>query len=144
LGEVVDLAARRAAKKQVPSKTMEEVIEQSIDFLQGDWEKMKRNDRLNDYFKRSLANTIDHASQENFMTDLNAVAKIEINLAFSPIVHSPGTQDDLGWCVEFKLTNGSASWLALTPHFPQEAQARCFALLLYLKAKREAHVAGLM
>jgi hypothetical protein len=141
MGEVVDLAARRQAKQEaeaakLPTKTMESVIEASLDFIQHDWEKMAKYNRLNEFFKRSLANSIDHKSKENFMSDLNAVAKLELNFEFFPAMYSPGTRAEkqMGWVVEFKVGDVKVC----TPELASEAYARCFAILLFLKTKREA------
>jgi hypothetical protein len=143
MGEVVDFTARRLAKQQ-PLKqiTWDQVRAEAIDFLLGDWEKMARNNRLNDYFKRSLSSTIDHGSKVNYMSDLNEIATLELNMELYPMIYFPGTisGQQHGWVVKFKLEKETVS----TPELASEAYARCFAILLYLKVKRDAISAGLI
>lgn len=137
MGDVVDFTARRLAKQaSKPKATMEFIVAESTDFLLGEWEKMARHNRLNDYFKRSLPNLIDYGSKTNFMVDLTAVAALELNLNLFPVMWSPGTHGEkqIGWVVQFKLENH----IVLTPELAGEAYARCFAILLFLKVKRAA------
>lgn len=114
----------------------------AIEFLLTDWEKMARNNRLNDYFKSSLPNLVDQNARVNYMGDLNEVAALELNLELFPMVFFPGTTDrkQLGWVVQFFLGKERIS----TPELASEAYARCFAILLYLKLKRDALEAGLL
>ena len=144
MGEVVDFTARRLAKnKPAPKATWETVKAAAVDFLLGDWEKMARNNRLNDYFKRSLSNVIDHGSKVNYMADLTEVATIELKLDHYPMIYFPGTLlggKQHGWIVQFKLGDEVVS----TPELMSEAYARCFGILLYLKVKRDALAEGLL
>jgi len=140
---VIDFTAKRLGKVAPPKQvTWEELHSHATEFLLGDWEKMARNNRLNDYFKQSLPNLIDPASKSNYMADLNEVAALEMNLEFFPRMFSPGTQHkgQLGWLVQFHLGEG----LFGTPELASEPYARCFAILLYLKLKRDALEAGLL
>ena len=142
MGEVVDFTARRLKEKPKPV-TMEELMAKAIDFLLTDWEKMARNNRLNDYFRQSLPNLIDSGEKTNFMGDLNEVAALELNIELYPMVFFPGTTDrkQLGWIVQFFL--GKNNERISTPELASEAYARCFAILLYLKLKRDAIEHGL-
>ncbi len=141
MGEVVDFTARRL-KERPPKPTMEELMVKAIEFLLQDWEKMARNNRLNDYFRASMPNLIDQSTKTNFMSDLNEVAGLELNLELFPMIFFPGTTDrkQLGWVVQFFLGKERIS----TPELASEAYARCFAILLYLKLKRDALEAGLL
>lgn len=121
---------------------MDIVVADGIDFLLGEWEKMARHNRLNDYFKRALPNLIDYGSKTNFMADITAVAGLEMNLGLFPTMFAPGTRDpkQLGWCVAFKV----GDYLCVTPELAGEAYARCFSILLYLKVKHDAYANGLL
>jgi hypothetical protein len=143
MGELVDLTAYRQARgKEKPQVTWASIKEAAQDFLLTDWEKMARNNRLNEYFKRSLANQIDHGSKVNYMSDLNEIAALELNLELYPMIFFPGTLNGTQqqWVVQFKLDKETVC----TPELASEAYARCFAILLFLKVKREAIVNGLL
>lgn len=141
MGEVVDFTARRLKEQPKPA-TMETLMVKAIEFLLTDWEKMARNNRLNDYFRSSLPNLIDQTARVNFMSDLNEVAALELNLELFPMIFFPGTTDrkQLGWVVQFFLGKERIS----TPELASEAYARCFAILLYIKLKRDALEARLL
>lgn len=143
MGEVVDFTARRLEKQNAKAKiTMPTIVADATDFLLGEWEKMARHNRLNDYFKRSLPLLIEHGSKINFMSDITEVAKLELNLDLFPIMYSPGTKvsKQMGWIVSFKL----GEHVIETPELASEAYARCFGLLLFLKTKRDALAAGFL
>lgn len=140
MGEVVDFTARRL-KEQLKPVTMEILMAKAVEFLLGDWEKMARNNRLNDYFRQSVPQ-IDNLTKTNYMSDLNEIAVLELNLELFPMVFFPGTieRKQLGWIVQFFLGKERIS----TPELASEAYARCFAILLYLKLKRDAIEADLL
>lgn len=144
MGDLVDLTQWRKDRVSpvAPPITLQTIIAESLDFLLEEWEKLARHNRLNDYFKRQLSNTIDFASTVNYMADLNEVALIELKLDVFPMIFFPGTLDNsqLGWRVKFKLGSETIT----TPELANEAYARCFALLLHLKIKRSALAAGLI
>lgn len=139
MGEVVDFTARRLKEHKKPV-TMEELAGKATEFLLTDWEKMARNNRLNDYFSASLPHSTDQ--NKNYMGDLNEIASLELNLNVFPMIFFPGTSDrkQLGWVVQFLLGSHRIS----TPELATEAYARCFSILLYLKLKRDAIEAGLL
>lgn len=138
----VDFANRRNKLNEKSSVSFETIVAESTDFLLGDWERMARNNRLNDYFKQSLPNFIGSDSIVNYMSDLTSVSKLELNFDLYPVVFFPLTlsPDQLGWSVRFKI----GSFDACTPPLATECYARCFAILLYLKIKHSAVEAGLM
>lgn len=142
MADIIDFTERRLGQKkeQVTLATLEE---NAIQLLLGDWEKMARNNRLNEFFKTSLASVIDPASRVNFMQDLNEIARLELNLQVFPIVYHPGTIADKqhGWVVMFHLSK--EHWTK-TPELASEAYARCFALLLHSRLRRAALEANLV
>jgi len=121
---------------------MDVIIAEAAEYLLGEWEKMARHNRLNDYFKCALPLIIDSASKVNYMSDLTEVSMLELKLDMFPMMFSPGTRDrkQLGWVVSFKLGAHTID----TPELASEAYARCFGLLLYLKCKRDALAEGLL
>lgn len=144
MGEVVDFTAKRLEKQKSakPLVTMETVTSEAIDYLLGEWEKMARHNRLNDYFKRALPNLIEYGNKTNFMADITAVAGLEMNIDLFPMMFSPGTMNkkQLGWVVSFHIGEHQVA----TPELANEAYARCFGILLYLKVKRDALSHGLI
>lgn len=141
MSNVIDFTAHRLKEKR-KATTIVELSAKATDFLLGDWEKMARNNRLNDYFRNSLTHAIDPNSKVNYMSDLNEVAALELNLDLYPMVFFPGTLQpkQIGWLVQFHLGKEKIS----TPELATEAYARCFAILLYLKLKRDCIEAGLL
>lgn len=139
MSNVIDFTARRLRETAKPV-TMEDLMGKAIEFLLSDWEKMARNNRLNDYFRTSLPSLVDDKS--NYMSDLNAIATIELNIDLFPMVFFPGTieRKQLGWIVQFFIGKERIS----TPELASEAYARCFSILLFLKLKRDAITAGLL
>lgn len=86
------------------------------------------NELMLEYFKdRLIDKTLDYVS------DLNAVAKLENHIRLSPIILGPGatTGNSVGWGAGFYL-NGL---LIATPEFNSEVYARCFNILLYLSLR---------
>lgn len=141
MSNVIDFTAHRLREKK-KATTIVELAAKATDFLLSDWEKMARNNRLNDYFRNSLTHSIDPNSKVNFMSDLNEIAALELNLDLYPMVFFPGTMQpkQIGWVVCFLLGKEKIA----TPDLATEAYARCFAILLYLKLKRDALEAGLL
>jgi hypothetical protein len=139
MGEVVDFTARRL-KEKPKQVTIEELHVRALEYLLADWEKMARNNRLNDYFRQSVPQ-VDSSTKTNYMSDLNEIAALELNIELFPVIYFPGTNDmkQLGWQVHFFL----AKTRLATPELASEAYARCFAILLYLKVKRDAIGAGI-
>lgn len=138
MAEVIDFTARRQAKnaEQKNAPTILQLTVDAVDFLLGDWEKMARSNRLNDYFKSALPSLIDKETRVNFMSDLTAVSNLELNLDLFPMIFFPGTtrEEQIGWVVQFKVGND----MICTPEMASECYARCFGILLYLRVKRAA------
>jgi hypothetical protein len=140
VGEVVDFTARRL-KEQTKLVTIEELHTRALEYLLADWEKMARNNRLNDYFRQAVPQ-VDSSTKTNYMSDLNEIAALELNIELFPVIYFPGTNErkQLGWQVHFFI----AKTRLATPELASEAYARCFAILLYLKVKRDAIEAGII
>lgn len=141
MADIIDFTKRRLGQ-QKEAVTLASLEANSTQSLLSDWEKMARNNRLNEFFKASLASVIDPASRANFMVDLNEIAHLELNLQVFPIVYHPGTMSDKqhGWVVMFDLGEHRAT----TPELASEAYARCFGLLLHSRLKRAALEAKLI
>lgn len=143
MAEIFDFTKHRLQKTQ-PAKiiTIDDLKREAVDFLLADWEKMARNNRLNDYFKSSLPNSIDSVCKVNYMADLNGIAALELNLELFPAMFGPGAtrKEQLGWMVQFKI----GDQYVCTPELASEAYARCFGILLYLRVKHAALEAGLL
>ncbi len=139
MGNVIDFTARRLGEVKKPP-TPEELEKAAVEFILRDWEKMARNNRLNDYFRASLPNLVDQNGRANYMSDLNEVAALELNIEHFPMVFFPGTlhKKQHGWTVKFQIDD----FVIATPELASEAYARCFAILLHIKLKRDLRDAG--
>lgn len=143
MSNVIDFTARRLAKQKPPkTQTVNSLYQAALDFLLGDWQKMAKTNRLNDYFKRSISSTVDLGCKVNYMSGLNDVATLEMNHQLFPIIYFPGTlkREQLGWIVSFKIGDTAV----MTPELATEAYARCFAIMLFLKLKRDMTAAGFL
>ena len=127
--------------RPIPRKALElsEIIEQAADLLLEDWERMVRVGRINEYIKSALPLSTEDDSF--VLSDLNAIARIEMNLNIQPMIFFPGTAypEQLGWIVQTKLGDQHTR----TPELANEASARAFGIMLHLKAKHEAVAHGL-
>lgn len=133
MGEVISFQLRA---KPVP--TWDELVAACTQSLLDDWEKMAQGNRLNDYFKAVLPNLTSREVVSNYMADLNGAATIERKLDMWPVIYFPGTCDNNGWVIVTNL--GSFSFK--TPEFANEAYARCFNILLFIRVKQAAISAG--
>ncbi len=138
MANVIDFGAKRLAKtgkahKPVPVTTRE-VINNAIDYLLSDWEKFARKNQLNNFFSEFFP-VNDEKPNADYLHDLTAVADLESKIGTSIVVYFPGLIDpvQVGWVVKFKMGEEEI----FTPDMSTECQARCFALLLYLKIKAD-------
>jgi hypothetical protein len=134
MGDVVELSSWRPKKP-----TIEELAVKSTELILADWERFAKINRLNDYFKNSLSSI---AKDESYLTDLNALAVMELKMGIWPVVYFPNTTNPRqhGWVVTFELGKVKIS----TPEMATETYARAFAILLFLKVKHDALAAGLL
>ena len=126
MADVINIADRR--KKEKPP--LEELITQAVEFIQQDWEKFARGNKLNDFFTSFASVWVDPGV--SYMNDLNSIGVIEQKLGITIVVRSPfGGQ--MGWRAASVFSGGTA-W---TPDMPFESYARCFNVLLFIKLKRD-------
>ena len=126
MAEIINIADRR--KKERPS--LKELVDGASEFISNDWEKFARNNKLNDYFVSMVG--VWAEQNINYMSDLNAIAKMEARLGMCVVVRAP-YGPALGWRASFMLKTGTAT----TPDMPFETYARCFNILLFIKLKRD-------
>ncbi len=117
-------------KKDPPS--WEEICRSVVDDIIADWEKMASHNKLNEYFK-SFAPAIVK-DELNYMSDLSAIARLEQIIGISSSIYFPSTlnEEQIGWVVGFKIDGKSAMTISLA----NEAYARAFAIIMFLKLKR--------
>ena len=129
MSNVIDLASRR--KKEKPSA--KQIIEESVEDLQQNWEKFARLNRLNDFFISSTPNWSN--PDLNYLEDLDAISVVEQKINLILRMESPGfvPENRLGWTAAVRLDD----LIITTPPMPTEQYARTFLILLYLKVKRE-------
>lgn len=96
------------------------------------WREHAVNDSLNQLIIDSFKDRIIDKSL-NYISDLNAIAKLENHIRLSPLILGPGATagNSIGWGAGFYL-NGL---LIATPEFSSEVYARCFNVLLYAKLR---------
>jgi hypothetical protein len=143
MADIIDFTSKRKQKtKESPKVTFEEVVYDTIDDLLGDWERMARKNKLNEFFIAALPSFIDPQSKQNFMKDLNAIADLEKNLHLMLIIHAPGTIEpqQVGWVTQFMI----GEHLVSTPDMAAEGYARCFGVLTYVTIKYNAQAVGLI
>ena len=112
-----------------PEKEWESFLIESVDYLIGEWETAVRKNCLNEFFRTYAYRTNDR----NYTSDLNAISSLENDYSLGLINYAPFSLSNhqTGWISAFKVFNKSVH----TPEFVSEAQARCFALLLFLRLK---------
>lgn len=117
-------------KKEPPS--WEEMCRSVVDDIVFDWEKMASHNKLNEYFKSFAPSLVKE--ELNYMSDLNAIARLEQIIGIWPSIYFPSALNDeqIGWVVVFKI-DGKAT---MTIPLANEAYARCFAIIMFLKLKR--------
>jgi len=136
LADVIDFAAR----KKAAAPSVETIIHNCIEEIEGNWERFARNNRLNDYF---LQSTPAWAEEDiDYLSDLNAISRMEMKINLLPLI-----QVRTGWLAGFTLTwtvDGEAHEHGVqTPMMFTEPYARCFNILLCLKLRRELGQAGI-
>ena len=127
MADIINIADHR--KKEKPS--VKQIVDAAIDYITADWERFARNNRLNDFFVSGAGVWADPSI--NYLSDLNAVAKIEGRLGVSVIIRSPYGRGQFGWRASFVLKNSTVT----TPDMPFETYARCFNILLFIKVKKD-------
>lgn len=132
MADVINLSDHR----RKPPPSLEQVIAAGVEQVSLDWERFAKLNRLNDYFTDAAgAWTEDGVS---YLSDLNALSKIEDTLGMNIMVASP-YGEHIGWRASFPLRSRAVC----TPDMPFEAYARCFNILLFLKLKRDLLASGL-
>lgn len=141
MSNVISLSEKRAEKLGASKanqgiKPISELVEEITSDLLTDWEKMVKKNRLNEFFKTTLSKDNDL----NYLSDLNALSKIEQSIGLSSQIYAPGTilAKHLGWIVHFFIGAERVS----TPELGFETYARAFSILLYMKLKVAARSAG--
>lgn len=141
MSNVYDLTARRLAKAP---KSLSDLVESAIEYICSDWEKMSKKNSLNEFFKSSVPSHLI-TDNVNYIGCLDAIAAVEQNLDMLITVSAPGAMSayQLGWVVEFKLAGKLWAVPRLPIHIQTESKARCFAVLVFLKVKRDGLAAKL-
>lgn len=129
MADVIDISTR--FKKQKP--TLQEIFQNAIEEISGNWERFAANNRLNDFFVQCVPTWAQ--PELNYLDDLMALSSIERKIHLEPQIIAPGFNVDnaLGWVAACRI-NGM---IIATPFMPSEAYARAFNILLYLKVKRD-------
>lgn len=130
MSNVIDMFSPKKPR-EVPS--IEVLAVRCVDDISENWERFARNNRLNDFFMKSIPSWA--APGLNYVSNLNAVSVVETKLGLSFILYAPGTSPSskLGWVASFEIKGVKVE----TPVMVCEAYARCFNILLFLKLSRE-------
>lgn len=144
MADIIDFTAKKKQKQQPagPAVSMEQLVQDTIEGLIDDWERMARKNKLNAFFISALPSFIDQETKTNFMSDLNAIAALEKNLNLMLSIRAPGMIDpeQFGWVAQFRLGDYEVD----TPDMAAEEYARCFAILAYVTTKYNAQSVGLI
>lgn len=134
--KVFDFEAKRKSRVEKPS--IEQLIQDCLEDLHGNWERFARNNRLNDFFVSSVPTWAKQHT--NYLENLSELALLEAKIGIEPQIISPGfTAESLGWIATFRI-NGK---IVSSPFMISECYARCFNILMYLKLKRELVTNGI-
>lgn len=140
MADVINLSDHRKEPSKKP--TVDELIEFCAGEISTNWERFARNNKLNDYFIESVPWA---TSGLDYLTDLNALSRLEHKINLPLEVSSPGmtSEDQLGWLASFKIfdiqdgNQPTYNILVTTPFMASEAYARAYLILLFLKLRRE-------
>lgn len=144
MADIIDFTAKKKQKEQptAPVVSMEQLVQDTIEGLTDDWERMARKNKLNAFFISALPSFIDQKTKTNFMSDLNAIASLEKNMHLMLSIRAPGSiePEQLGWVAQFRIGDYEID----TPDMAAEEYARCFAILSYVTIKYNAQSVGLI
>lgn len=115
-----------------PPLVWDDVVARVVDDICIEWERMARNNRLNEYFKSNAPSFM--VDGVNYMSDLNGLSSLEYKINHSPTIHPPQSlgRDQIGWIVSFRVEDNQAHTIELA----SEPYARAFAIIMFLKLKR--------
>lgn len=98
-----------------------------------EWRNFAVTNSLNKFIIQSLSDRLIDKTID-YISDLNAISRLEKQINLGPVVLSPATTvgNSLGWGAGFYL-NGI---LYSTPEFDSENYARCFNIILFVTMKK--------
>lgn len=120
-------------RKQVTKLSVSDIVINVTNDIENAWGKFAINNKLNEYIITCLPSWC--STTVNYLEDLNAISKVEQKINLEPSVSAPGFGGDqqLGWISAFRIEGKVIS----SPFMATEQYARAFAILLFLKVKRE-------
>lgn len=132
MSNVINMADFRKSEP-VPIEQLVEEAAKTVEEILYDWEKMAKNNRLNEYFCSTAPSIMKEGV--GYLYDLNELSRIEHIIQLSPTILGPGTitTSQWGWVVRFTVKE---PWQVSTPQLPSETHARAFAIILFMKMKR--------
>lgn len=130
MSNVVDIFAHRPKPRE---RSLTEAITLIADDVLTGWEKHARNNKLHEFFMSQVPSHCKSTSIQ--LVDLNLISGIEQKLNMRTQITSPEFQSEnnLGWIAGFRFNDLTYE----SPPMVNEAYARCFAILMFLKMKRE-------
>jgi hypothetical protein len=122
---VVNLSDRR--KPPAPG----DIIKRCYEEVQVDWKEFKERGELDNYFKYNALSYINE--KHNYLSDLNAIRQAEITIGMIIGVECQELEGNQVWHSTFVIKGLKMHSLAA----PNEMEARCIGILLFLRLSRE-------
>jgi hypothetical protein len=120
-------------RPRVAPPTFAVLRERAVEDITSDWERFAHDNHLNDYFIQSVPQWTEIG--RNYLGDLNLISVVEQKVKLDLQITAPSYDGErLGWTASFGLFEYG---LTVTPPMVFETYARCFAVLLFLRLKRD-------
>ena len=125
-----DVTAKNLRNKILFVSIAEELINEIIGKSDSSFRRLVTKTLSKEVIESLVAQNL---SQDDVLTDLNVLSKIERTIRLNPVVFSPGcTEANLtGWIAGFYMVECMFS----SPEMDTEAKARAFNILLFTKMK---------
>jgi hypothetical protein len=127
MGNVINLFAK--TKEENPPLSFSEIADYCKEALISDWEMYSKKNKLQEFIFASIVPYGDEL--EDYTCDLNALSLVELRIGISTSIHKV----DSHWVAGFTVDD----LLITTPRFGNEALARAFNILMFMKIRREVN-----
>lgn len=119
------------AKSVVKLRTNQEIFQDVIEDVLGDWQRFAVKNRLNEFIAGKLPTHAKGRPDDDYCNDLNILSKVETKLGMKVAVFYPGCthNNTYGWLVAFHRGN---EIYTTPPDMASEANARALNVVLCL------------
>jgi hypothetical protein len=119
------------ARSVTKLRTNQEIFQDVIEDVLGDWQRFAVKNRLNEFIAGKLPSHVKGRLDDDYCNDLNILSKVEVKLGMKVAVFYPGCtiNNTYGWLVAFHR----GTEIFTTPaDMASEANARALNIVLYL------------